>query len=218
MVDPAARSQWTVEDAADGCRAGPAGRRRTSAARRRRAHRRPGEAHRRADGGQERPWPCRAPRQDGGDPKALAQALKDQHALLERLTAELQHSVLAMRVLPLRQVFQRFPRLVGRWPRASARPRGLSPKARHRGRQGDGRSPVRAVAARAAQRRRPRGRAAPSARRRRQARNGHDPSARTPRGRARDHRSRGRRPRHRSRRVRQVARSGAWRARRRWRP
>jgi two-component system, chemotaxis family, sensor kinase CheA len=46
------------------------------------------------------------------DPAAMAQTLKDQHALLDRLVGELQRSVLGIRVLPLRQVFQRFPRLV----------------------------------------------------------------------------------------------------------
>jgi two-component system chemotaxis sensor kinase CheA len=50
--------------------------------------------------------------QDGGDPKMLASRLKEQHALLERLVAELQRAVLSIRVLPLRHVFQRFPRLV----------------------------------------------------------------------------------------------------------
>jgi len=49
---------------------------------------------------------------DGEDIKVLAQTLKDQHALLERLTMELQRSVVAIRVLPLRHVFQRFSRLV----------------------------------------------------------------------------------------------------------
>jgi two-component system chemotaxis sensor kinase CheA len=38
--------------------------------------------------------------------------LKDQHALLDRLVAELQRSVLGIRVLPLHHVFQNFPRLV----------------------------------------------------------------------------------------------------------
>jgi two-component system chemotaxis sensor kinase CheA len=42
----------------------------------------------------------------------LGARLKDQHALLERLVNELQRSVLAIRVLPMRHVFQRFPRLV----------------------------------------------------------------------------------------------------------
>ena len=43
---------------------------------------------------------------------ALAPVLKDRHAVLDRLVGELQRSVLGMRVLPLRYVFQRFPRLV----------------------------------------------------------------------------------------------------------
>lgn len=50
--------------------------------------------------------------QSGEDPKALADMLKRQHALLDRLVSELQRSVLNIRVLPLRHVFQRFPRLV----------------------------------------------------------------------------------------------------------
>jgi two-component system chemotaxis sensor kinase CheA len=49
---------------------------------------------------------------DGADPKRLAAVLKDQHAVLERLVGELQRSVLSIRILPLRHVFQRFPRLV----------------------------------------------------------------------------------------------------------
>ncbi len=49
---------------------------------------------------------------EAADPKALATLLKDQHALLDRLVADLQRSVLSIRVLPLRHVFQRFPRLV----------------------------------------------------------------------------------------------------------
>jgi len=47
-----------------------------------------------------------------GEAQALAPLLKEQHAELERLVAELQRSVLSIRVLPLRTVFQRFPRLV----------------------------------------------------------------------------------------------------------
>ncbi|WP_207801857.1 chemotaxis protein CheA [Phenylobacterium hankyongense] len=46
---------------------------------------------------------------DGAD---VAGLLKDQYAVLDRLVAELQLAVLQIRVLPLRQVFQRFPRLV----------------------------------------------------------------------------------------------------------
>jgi two-component system chemotaxis sensor kinase CheA len=50
--------------------------------------------------------------QDGGDPAAAAAAVRRQHALFERLTAELQGAVLRIRVLPLRTVFRRFPKLV----------------------------------------------------------------------------------------------------------
>jgi two-component system chemotaxis sensor kinase CheA len=50
--------------------------------------------------------------QSGEEPAILSALLKDQHAQLERLVAELQRSVLNIRVLPMRQVFQRFPRLV----------------------------------------------------------------------------------------------------------
>jgi two-component system chemotaxis sensor kinase CheA len=49
---------------------------------------------------------------EGADPRALAGMLKDQHAVLDRLVGDLQRSVFNMRVLPLRHVFQRFPRLV----------------------------------------------------------------------------------------------------------
>ena len=43
---------------------------------------------------------------------SLASRLKDQHNQLDLLIRELQKSVLGLRVLPLRQVFQRFPRLI----------------------------------------------------------------------------------------------------------
>ncbi|MEO8465278.1 MAG: chemotaxis protein CheA [Gammaproteobacteria bacterium] len=43
---------------------------------------------------------------------ALAATLKSRHAALERLVGELQRSVVAMRVLPLRVALQRFPRLI----------------------------------------------------------------------------------------------------------
>jgi two-component system chemotaxis sensor kinase CheA len=46
------------------------------------------------------------------DPQTLAQLLKDQHGVLGRLIEELQQSVLTIRVLPLRHVFNRFPKLV----------------------------------------------------------------------------------------------------------
>ena len=50
--------------------------------------------------------------QAGGEVEHLAGLLKDQHGALGRLVAELQRSVLNIRVLPMRYVFQRFPRLV----------------------------------------------------------------------------------------------------------
>jgi two-component system chemotaxis sensor kinase CheA len=46
------------------------------------------------------------------DPAALAASLREQHALFERLVTELQAAVLRIRVLPLRSVFRRFPKLV----------------------------------------------------------------------------------------------------------
>ena len=46
-----------------------------------------------------------------GDP-TVPQVLKDRHAGLERLVGELQRSVLAIRVVPLRTVLRRFPRIV----------------------------------------------------------------------------------------------------------
>jgi two-component system, chemotaxis family, sensor kinase CheA len=49
---------------------------------------------------------------DEADRSYLATQLKIQHALMERHVADLQQTVVGMRVLPLRQVFQRFPRLV----------------------------------------------------------------------------------------------------------
>lgn len=48
----------------------------------------------------------------GVAPTVLGAALRDQNALLGRLVDDLQHSVLSIRVLPMRHVFQRFPRLV----------------------------------------------------------------------------------------------------------
>jgi len=50
--------------------------------------------------------------QNSEDPAAAASALRDQHALFDRLAIELQSAVLRIRVLPLRTVFRRFPRLV----------------------------------------------------------------------------------------------------------
>jgi two-component system, chemotaxis family, sensor kinase CheA len=46
------------------------------------------------------------------DPAVLTATLREQHALFDRLATELQAAVLHVRVLPLRSVFRRFPRLV----------------------------------------------------------------------------------------------------------
>lgn len=46
------------------------------------------------------------------DSAAAAATLREQHALFDRLAMELQGAVLRIRVLPLRSVFRRFPRLV----------------------------------------------------------------------------------------------------------
>ena len=43
---------------------------------------------------------------------SIAGLLKDQHSVLNRLVAQLQNTVIGMRVLPLRSVFQRFPRVL----------------------------------------------------------------------------------------------------------
>jgi len=46
------------------------------------------------------------------DTAAIGAILRDQHALFDRLATELQAAVLRIRVLPLRTVFRRFPRLI----------------------------------------------------------------------------------------------------------
>jgi two-component system chemotaxis sensor kinase CheA len=48
----------------------------------------------------------------GQDLKSIAAGLLEQQARFDRLVGELQRAVLRIRVLPLRQVFSRFPRLV----------------------------------------------------------------------------------------------------------
>jgi two-component system chemotaxis sensor kinase CheA len=50
--------------------------------------------------------------QNNQDPAAAAATLREQHALFDRLATELQGAALRIRVLPLRSVFRRFPRLV----------------------------------------------------------------------------------------------------------
>jgi two-component system, chemotaxis family, sensor kinase CheA len=49
---------------------------------------------------------------DNEDLALIASTLRDQHALFDRFATELQGAVLRIRVLPLRTVFRRFPRLV----------------------------------------------------------------------------------------------------------
>lgn len=49
---------------------------------------------------------------EGADPEALSRLLREQHARLDRLVGELQRAVLNLRILPLRHVFQRLPRVV----------------------------------------------------------------------------------------------------------
>jgi two-component system chemotaxis sensor kinase CheA len=50
--------------------------------------------------------------QENAEPAALAATLREQHALFDRLATELQTAVLRIRVLPVRSVFRRFPKLV----------------------------------------------------------------------------------------------------------
>ena len=50
--------------------------------------------------------------QTAPDAKSVGLALRQQHDLFERLVEQLQRAVLDVRMLPLRHVFQRFPRLV----------------------------------------------------------------------------------------------------------
>jgi two-component system, chemotaxis family, sensor kinase CheA len=52
------------------------------------------------------------PSETFADPGELVARLKNQHSQLDRLTTDLRHAVLRIRVLPLRDVFQRFPRVV----------------------------------------------------------------------------------------------------------
>jgi two-component system, chemotaxis family, sensor kinase CheA len=49
---------------------------------------------------------------EGAEATTLAALLSDQHALLDRCVEELHRSLLGIRVLPLRHLFRRFPKLV----------------------------------------------------------------------------------------------------------
>ena len=56
---------------------------------------------------------------------STAGLLKDQHSVLNRLVAQLQNTVIGMRVLPLRSVFQRFPRVLREMSANLGKPIGL---------------------------------------------------------------------------------------------
>ncbi len=138
---------------------------------------------------------------------ALAVALKNQHAGLDRLVGELQRAVVGMRVLPLRVAFQRFPRLIHELAAELGKPATLAI-------EGEDTEADKAIVEilveplvhvlRNAMDHGVEDAAATS--RRRQAGRRDDPPARVPRGRARPHRSHGRR-----RRDRRRARSRRWR-------
>jgi two-component system, chemotaxis family, sensor kinase CheA len=49
---------------------------------------------------------------EGAEAASIAALLSDQHALLDRCVQDLQSSLLGIRVLPMRHVFRRFPKLV----------------------------------------------------------------------------------------------------------
>ena len=61
----------------------------------------------------------------GADAAMVASKLGEQHVTLDRLVTELQRSVLDVRVLPLGQVFQRFPRLVREMSNKAEKPTRL---------------------------------------------------------------------------------------------
>lgn len=63
--------------------------------------------------------------EDGADAATVASLLRERHATLERLVNDLQRSVLNVRVLPMGQVFQRFPRLVREMSSESGKPARL---------------------------------------------------------------------------------------------
>ncbi|CAO3356348.1 chemotaxis protein CheW [Azospirillum melinis] len=44
--------------------------------------------------------------------REMAREIKDQHAVIDRIAQELQEAIMAVRMLPVGQMFQRFPRLV----------------------------------------------------------------------------------------------------------
>ena len=56
--------------------------------------------------------PFLAERAEEGDGQGLARLLKEQHALFDRLVRDLQGEVMQARMLPVAQIFRRFPRMV----------------------------------------------------------------------------------------------------------
>jgi two-component system chemotaxis sensor kinase CheA len=60
-----------------------------------------------------------------GDQDSLTSPLKEHHATLDHLVGELQRAVLSVRVLPLRTVLQRFPRLVREMSASLSKPVNL---------------------------------------------------------------------------------------------
>ena len=63
--------------------------------------------------------------EEDSDLRRVVAEMKAQHLRLERLVAELQQSVVALRVLPLQTAFQRFPRLVREMASALGKPARL---------------------------------------------------------------------------------------------
>ena len=61
----------------------------------------------------------------GADAATVASRLRENHVTLDRLVTELQRSVLDVRVLPMGQVFQRFPRLVREMSNQAEKPTRL---------------------------------------------------------------------------------------------
>lgn len=61
----------------------------------------------------------------GADAASLADLLRENYASMDRLVNELQRTVLNVRVLPMGQVFQRFPRLVREMSNAAGKPSRL---------------------------------------------------------------------------------------------
>jgi two-component system chemotaxis sensor kinase CheA len=57
-------------------------------------------------------WLARRAEQESLPPRELAREIKDRQALVSRIAEAMQGAVLAVRMLPVEQVFQRFPRLV----------------------------------------------------------------------------------------------------------